>query len=404
MPVRFKLRLLNGEYRGRELMLPIGEFTLGEKGCDVLLPLLREEILTLIITEQQIVVQTSDEVWVNGSLHNLQHPLPLRKCIEIAGVVLTLGEENDVLSRVKITPKAETHLLLWLSLLTVVILTLLFTFIFWVIQQPKSLQSYLPPDIPTQLTQQLKKPALQGVKGRWLSDGSVVLIGHCTSSPAVINLQNFLSSNHVVFSNQLMCDDHILTSVSDVLHQYGYQNIEVQIGEEPGNIILQGAIKMDDQWLKVQTAFAGIIGLKSWKVVNTQDGQISQLIEHLRGLELLGYLSMSLSNKEIIISGELSPIQQQRMMKMLETLAVQQPEYLTVKYQNIPIADQTTQLLPATIVSYGGNRHLSFVQLANGVRLQEGTVLANGYKVIFIGMQGISLFKANNLIHIPMNF
>ena len=404
MSVKFKLRLLSGELNGRELMLPVGEFTLGEKGCDVLLPLLREEILTLIITEQQIMVQASGEVWINGALHNLQHPLPLRKAVEIAGIVLTLGEENDVLSRVKVTPKTGTHLLLWLSMLTVVILTLLFTFIFWVIQQPKSLLSYLPPDIPTQLTQQLKKPALQGVKGRWLSDGSVVLIGHCISSPAVINLQNFLSSNHIVFSNQLMCDDHILTSVSDVLHQYGYQDIEVQIGEKPGSIILQGAIKMDDQWLKVQTAFAGIIGLTSWKVVNTQDGQFSQLIERLRELKLLGYLSISLSNKEIIISGELLPIQQQRMMKMLETLALQQPEYLTVKYQNIPISDQTSHLLPAAIVGYGGNRHIGFVQLANGQRLQEGTVLANGYKVIFIGIQGISLFKDNNLVHLPMNF
>ncbi|MDA5498199.1 type III secretion system inner membrane ring subunit SctD [Yersinia aleksiciae] len=404
MAVRFKLRLLSGELKGRELTLPEGEFTLGEQDCDVLLPLSQGKIVTLVISEHQIMMRVSGEVWVNGSQHDLQHALPLRQAIETSGLVLALGEENDSLSDVKMTPRTGSQVLLWLSMVTLMLLSLIFILIFWVMQQPKVLLAYLPPDLPTQLSEQLNKPALQGVKAGWLSDGSVMLSGHCTSSSAVINLQNFLALNHIVFRNQLVCDDHLITNVSDVLHQYGYQDTDIHAGKEPGVIIIHGAIEMGGQWSKAQEALASIAGLKSWKVVNTHDGQISQLIERLRELGLLGYLSMVQNNKEVTISGVLAPDQRRKLTEMLAILAQQQPELLAVRYQNIPISDQAAKLLPAAIVSYGGNRNSGFVQLANGLRLQQGSVLANGYKVIFIGEQGISLLKTNNLIHIPMSF
>jgi type III secretion protein D len=405
MVVRFKLRILSGELNGRELTLPEGEFTLGEQGCDVLLPLPQGQILTLLISEHQIMMQVAGEVWINGLRHDLQQALPLRQAIETAGLVLVLGEKEDVLSGINITRRAGSRLLLWLFVVTFILLFLLSTFIFWFTRQPPGvLLAYLPPDIPTQLSERLKQPALQGVKGGWLSDGSIVLSGHCTSSPAVIQLQNFLAFNHIIFRNQLVCDDHLITSVNDVLHQYGYQDIEVRTDKAPGHITLHGAIEMGGPWLKVQETLATVAGLKGWRVINTRSGQIAQLVEHLRELGLLGYLSMAQSNKEIIISGVLPPGQQQQLAGMLANLAQQQPDFLAVRYQNIPTSDQTAQLLPAAIVSYGGNRHSGFVQLANGLRLQQGTILANGYKVIFIGEQGISLLKENNLIHIPMNF
>lgn len=404
MAVRFKLRLLSGELNGRELSLPEGEFTLGEQGCDVLLPLSQGQVLTLIIKENQIMLQVSGTVWVNGFKHDLQDPIPLRQVIEAGGLALILGEETDVLSEIKIPRRAGAHLLLWLSVVTFVLLLLLVMLIFWFTQQSSRLFSYLPPDIPTQLSTQLKQPALEGIRAGWLSDGSVMLSGHCTSSSAVIQLQNFLVRNQIVFRNKLVCDDHLTASVSDVLHQYGYQDIEVRTGKTPGNVILYGAIEMGGQWLKVQETLATVAGLKGWTVVNSHNGQIPRLVEHLRALGLLGYLSMTQSPKDIVISGVLSPEQQQQLKQMLTTLAGPQSDELPVRYQNIPASDQTTQLLPAAIASYGGNSHSKFVQLANGTRLQQGTVLPNGYKIIFISELGISLLKENSLIQIPMNF
>lgn len=404
MAVRFKLRLLSGELNGRELSLPEGEFTLGEQGCDVLLPLSQGQVLTLIISENQIMLQMSGTVWVNGFRHDLQVPIPLRQVIEAAGLALILGEETDVLSEIKIPRRSGARLLLWLSVVTFVLLFLFVMLIFWFTQQSSRLFSYLPPDIPTQLSTQLKQPALEGIKAGWLSDGSVMLSGHCTSSSAVIQLQNFLVRNQIIFRDKLVCDDHLTASVSDVLHQYGYQNIEVRTGKTAGNVILYGAIEMGGQWLKVQETLATVAGLKGWTVVNSHNGQIPRLVEHLRALGLLGYLSMTQSPKDIVISGVLSPEQQQQLKQMLTTLAGPQSDELPVRYQNIPASDQTTQLLPAAIASYGGNNYAKFVQLANGTRLQQGTVLPNGYKIIFISELGLSLLKENSLIQIPMNF
>lgn len=404
MAVRFKLRLLSGELNGRELNLPEGEFTLGEKGCDVLLPLPEGQVLTLVISENQIMLQVPGTVWVNGLRHDLQHPIPLHQVIEAAGLALVLGEKTDVLSGIKIPHRAGARLLLWLSVVTFILLFLIVMLIFWFTQQSSRLFSYLPPDIPTQLSTQLEQPALEGIKAGWLSDGSVMLSGHCTSSSAVIQLQNFLVRNQIAFRNKLVCDDHLTASVSDVLHQYGYQDIEVSTGRTPGNVILYGAIEMGEHWVKVQETLATVAGLKGWTVVNSHNGQIPRLVEHLRALGLLGYLSMTQSPKDIVISGVLSPEQQQQLKQLLTTVAEQQSEVLPVRYQNIPASDQAAKLLPAAIISYGGNSHSKFVQLANGTRLQQGTILKNGYKIIFISELGLSLLKENNLIQIPMNF
>ncbi|WP_145539441.1 type III secretion system inner membrane ring subunit SctD [Yersinia kristensenii] len=403
MEMKFKLRILDGELNGRELMLPNGVFTLGDQGADVLLPLPQGKILALIISENQIMLQVPGAVWVNGLRHDLQQPVPLRQVIEAAGLALVLGEENDVLSGIIVGHRSGPRLLLWLSVATFILSGLLFSFIFWFTQQSNRLFSHLPSSIPTQLSEQLKISTLEGINATWLADGSVVLSGHCTSSSAVIQLQNFLVSNHVVFRNQLVCDDRLIASVSEVLHQYGYQDIDVKVGKITGNVAIHGAIEMGEKWLSVQKVLATIVGLKGWVVINSHDGQIPLLVERLKDLGLLSYLSMTQSNKEIVISGMLSPEQQQHLRLMLATLT-QQPDAFPVRYQNIPASDQATQLLPAAIVSYGGNSHSKFVQLANGVRLQQGTVLGNGYKVILIGEQSISLLKSSNLVQIPMNF
>ncbi|PJG64773.1 EscD/YscD/HrpQ family type III secretion system inner membrane ring protein [Yersinia kristensenii] len=403
MEMKFKIRILNGELNGRELMLPKGVFTLGDQGSDVLLPLPQGKILALIISENQIMLQVPGAVWVNGLRHDLQQPVPLRQVIEAAGLALVLGEENDVLSGIIVVHRSGPRLLLWLSVATFILLGLLFSFIFWFTQQSNRLFSHLPSSIPTQLSEQLKISTLEGINATWLADGSVVLSGHCTSSSAVIQLQNFLVSNHVVFRNQLVCDDRLIASVGEVLHQYGYQDIDVKVGKITGNVAIHGAIEMGEKWLSVQKVLATIVGLKGWVVINSHDGQIPLLVERLKDLGLLSYLSMTQSNKEIVISGMLSPEQQQHLRSMLATLT-QQPDVFPVRYQNIPASDQATQLLPAAIVSYGGNSHSKFVQLANGVRLQQGTVLGNGYKVILIGEQSISLLKSSNLVQIPMDF
>lgn len=128
MTTVFKLRLLNGDLNGLELILPEGEFTLGEQGCDVLLPLSDGNIVTLCVNEYQVMIQVAEEVWINGAQHDLHTPLPLLQSIEIAGLVFVLGEQTDILSGIKVTHRARFPLLVWLAIAICVPLSLLFVF------------------------------------------------------------------------------------------------------------------------------------------------------------------------------------------------------------------------------------------------------------------------------------
>ncbi|CNF83239.1 type-III secretion protein [Yersinia enterocolitica] len=174
MAVQFKLRLLSGELIGRELTLPEGVFTLGEQGCDVLLSLPLGQILTLVISESQVMLQSSDAVWVNGFRHDSQLPIPLRQVIEAAGLALILGEETDVLSEIKVTRRSGSRLLLWLSMAIfgdIYTIGTAFCIYFLVYTAIQSVVCLPPSFYSNTIIAEIKKTALGGNKrslvGRW---------------------------------------------------------------------------------------------------------------------------------------------------------------------------------------------------------------------------------------------
>ncbi|AWK13979.1 type III secretion system inner membrane ring subunit SctD [Candidatus Fukatsuia symbiotica] len=404
MNAQLKVRLLNGELNGREVRLPAGDFTLGEQGCDVLLPLQKGEILILKVAENQVFMQAPGRVWVNGRVFDVKNALPLHQVIEASGVMMVLGEHNDTLSGISIPSSSGRGSLLLLSGCALLLLLVVSIGLFWLSGHHKVDESDQPTGIESQLAHQLQLLKLKDIKSSWQPDGSVQLSGYCLSSEAMRRLQNFLTMNAVVYRNELVCDDHLIVSVSDVLRQYGYQDAEVSEGNQPGRVTIHGTIQAGPQWKKVQDVLTAMPGLQGWNVIN-HDGELLQLlVGKLRSSGLLGYLSLTQNKKNIVISGQLSGEQQQKLNNILTVVHQEQPDFLPIVYQNIPASDQSKQLLPAEIVSYGGNQESAFMELANGLRLQQGTILPNGYKVIFLSAHGIQLMRGNNLVHIPLDF
>ena len=403
MNAQLKIRLLNGELNGREIALPEGIFTLGDQECDILLPLEEGQILTLKIVENQVFMQAQGRVWVNGLIFDLQNSLPFHQVIEAAGVFIVLGERDDILSGIAI-PRRSGQRPLLLSGLTLLILILLSASLFWLSAYEKNRPTEKAFDLPTQLARQLKLLELQSVISTWQPDGSVIFSGYCSSSAAIRRLQNFLIMHRVIYRNELVCDDHLLASVNDVLRQFGYKDADVSTGKEPGTITIHGTIQAGPQWKKVQDVLTSMTGLKGWSVINNGSELIQLLVVELRQSGLLGYLSLTQNKKDIVISGQLSGEQQQKLNTILEKIQGEQPDFLPMNYQNIPALDQSRQLLPAEVVSYGGNEQSEFIELTNGMRLQQGTILPNGYKVIFLSAHGLQLMRGNNLVHIPLNF
>lgn len=404
MNAQLKMRLLNGELNGREIRLPTGDFTLGEQGCDVLLPLQQGEVLTLKIEENNVFMQTAGRVWVNGRVFDSQNALPLNEVVETAGLIMVLGEQDDILSGITIPRRySGQESLLLLSGAVLLLLLLVSMSLFWLshsktgsVDQALALQN--------QLEEQLQQLELKDVKSSWQPDGSVILNGYCLSSAAIRQLQNFLILHGVIYRNQLVCDDHLIVSVSDVLRQYGYPDAEVSEGNQLGRVTIHGTIQAGPQWEKVQEVLTLMPGLKGWTVINHQGEMINLLINKLRAFELLGYLSLAQNKKNIVISGQLSGEQQQKLNVIFTSIQQELPDFPPIVYQNIPASDQSKQLLPAEIVSYGGNQNSEFMELANGLRLQQGTILPNGYKIVFLSAHGLQLMRGNNLVHIPLSF
>lgn len=98
-------------------------------------------------------------------------------------------------------------------------------------------------------------------------------------------------------ATKLVCDDHLIVSVSDVLRQYGYRDTEVSEGNQLGRVTIHGTIQAGPQWEKVQEVLTLMPGLKGWRVINYQGEMINLLINKLRAFELLGYLSLAENKK-----------------------------------------------------------------------------------------------------------
>ncbi|ATW29096.1 EscD/YscD/HrpQ family type III secretion system inner membrane ring protein [Candidatus Williamhamiltonella defendens] len=412
MKSQFKVRLLNGILNGREILLPEGIFTFGEQDCDIFLVLPDAHILTLKIEENEIFMEAQCQVWVNGVAFDLNHPLPLHQVIEADGIYMLLGAHDDTLTAMPLPRRVDQRPSLWLSVLALI---LLFTFlggVYWLSSNKnrllkhseKKMIEYQSTNIASQLAKKLNTLKLKEVKTIWQPDGSVILNGYCQNSDLIKNVQNFLLANEIAYHNNLICDDHLMLSVKNVFLQFGYPDVEVKQGSLPNTLVIHGLIQSGPEWAKVQEALSSIAGLKGWSVVNNQGEQIKFLIQQLMESDLLGYLSMEQNKQNIVMSGWLSSEQQKKLNEMLDNIHQKDPTFPKVIYQNIPVFDQSAQILPSPVMSYGGNIKSVFIDLENGQRLQVGTVLSNGYKVIFIGKQGIQLIKGNDMIHIPLNF
>ncbi|MCX2956995.1 MAG: EscD/YscD/HrpQ family type III secretion system inner membrane ring protein, partial [Candidatus Regiella insecticola] len=58
--------------------------------------------MTLKIEENNVFMQTARRVWVNGRVFDLQNALPLNEVVETAGLIMVLGEQDDILSGITI--------------------------------------------------------------------------------------------------------------------------------------------------------------------------------------------------------------------------------------------------------------------------------------------------------------
>ncbi|AAQ60266.1 type III secretion system inner membrane ring subunit SctD [Chromobacterium violaceum] len=406
MEYLFKLKWLNGPLAGRELELPAGELRLGGDDPDIALALEEGAATVLTVTPEGVTMAPPVPVWVEGLPWDAGQALPLGQAIDLAGQGLVLAEADAALAMLTLPsrrlPEVATTkpaarswrlaggiVLICAALATAVLL--------W----PKPVE---PPlfDARAWLAREMADPGLSGVKAEWDERGVVRLSGLCASSKAIERLRGRMREQGLNFSDESLDADTLRRQVRQVLELNGYREVEVSAGAKPDQVVIHGAIQANAAWLRASTQLRAISALNGWRVVNDRAELFGRLVDRLSRQRLLDGLSIGVSGQELLISGQLPP-ERARAVAAEAAAFNADGTRLKARFQNIPAAAPAANILPAAIVSVGGNANSIYVELANGMRLQQGGTLPSGYRIYALSHTALTLIQEQRLVSIPLH-
>ncbi|KAA5839279.1 EscD/YscD/HrpQ family type III secretion system inner membrane ring protein [Pseudomonas sp. GW456-L14] len=403
MDCTYKLKWLNGPLSGRELALPVGELRIGGSDSDIALCLEQDAQATLSIEEEAIRLACATPAWVEGQPWELEQALPLGRVIDLAGQAFVLGRSGDELStpgvpaRLTQRSPARASVWHWGALAAVCGLVLAVGLLAW---QPTLRVPVLDQD--EWLATQLKDPQLAGLSVQRGNQGSLVLKGLCHSSPSVAGLRAKLRARGLLVYDESVCADSLLDSVRSVLSLNGYRDVEVKSGTRLDRVVIFGNIVADTTWQRTSAQLRAIQALEGWRVVNDQALLFDDLLSRLTARQVLGGLSVRVSDKALRVSGQLDAQRMATVTEVLDAFNRDGAPRLSAVFQNIPGMASAERYLPSSIVGIGGNVDSPYVQLANGMRLQQGSVLPSGYRIYALDRLSMALLKDQELISLPL--
>ena len=400
MASAYKLKWLNGPFSGRELVLPEGQFHIGGPNADVLLPLEAAGEAVLSTSEEGVRLSYQDPVWVDGVTAYEVGCLPLGSVIDIAGVAFVLGREDSHIAYVcvpeRIVPQQAPARVNYFVAAASAVGLIAVGLMVW---QP--VKEGVVSDPGVWLQAQLREPGLSDLRLERGTQGEWVLSGTCEHSSAVSTLRDTLRGWRMHFRDESVCADTLRESVRKVLALNGYHHAEVT-SVSADTVDVYGAIRADGNWLRATEQLRAIPGLRTWWVKNDQAQLFERLLTALTEYDLLEGVSLAVSNQALLVSGELSSDQGVALAGVIEAFNETQPR-LRAQYLNIPSVPPGAQALPALIVTVGGNGRSIYVELANGMRLQQGSVLPSGYRVYALSRKAIALIKDQELLSLPID-
>ncbi|MFM0610260.1 type III secretion system inner membrane ring subunit SctD [Paraburkholderia sediminicola] len=401
---RFKLKLLNGPLRKREVKLPAGEWHIGGSNSDFSVTLAGDaEAILRIDNDAGIQLMGNAPYWVEGRRKSYPSgPLPLGVPIEIAGLGIILGKENETLLEIDLPPRRSLRRqLLFVALFagTLVLGAIIVTF--GIVVLPPNFKP--PPTgreaIPESVTQRLRDNGISiGFKS-----GAVVLSGSCRHRADLSQIIHTLSAERVAIVDNVICQDDLVHSVYSVLQLYGIRGATVTASNSLGNVKIVGDIAGDARWAAVTGALARMPGLKGWQVVNGSPNLTKDITEKLREAGILDQLMVFKSDNIIVVTGKLPSAEQDKLKSIVAAFCSAYPSGPRVIYQDIKANVPEEKIFPAPLVSIGGDELHAFVVLANGRRYAVEDVLPSGFRIKAIRDDGIDMERDGDFVHVPLS-
>lgn len=409
MPYLYKLKLLNGPLYGRELKLRSGIFKIGSENSESDIITALEDGLEFIafdVQSDRVVLTKPSDVWIGKRIIESIDKLPLGEPIMISGVALVLGYADDDLGQFRYWQYPDIFRERNFGVVNLLFFGLIvatFFIIYWNQSENEDTRSSFNPK--QDVEQYQKKHLLSEVNLHWLTPTSVEITGWCEQENHLAPLLTSLRQHQVTFINQTTCQDNLLRNVKYAVQLYGYTNFQVEPGSLHGEVVINGAFDDDGRWQEVVKLLSTMPGLKKWTVINQNESQMVQIIQLFKNNNLLGKLNVRNVNERIIISGKLNENDVKLLSSIIRKFMQSHPEAAEMVYQNIQEANVANDVLPAPIISVGGNETSPYIELSNSMRLQKGAVLPSGYIIRNIdSLDGVELSRHGMLVHIPLGF
>ncbi|MEX3956743.1 type III secretion system inner membrane ring subunit SctD [Trinickia sp. EG282A] len=420
----YKLKWLNGLLAGRELALPAGEVSLGGSDADVAVTLEDGRQAVLVVDDRGVNLNSEVPTWVDGHRWESDERLPLNVTIDIAGQAFVLGAASDTLANLPVparcggaSPQGKEGLQghqkrrgwpPWqkpiaprtLGVCIVAITALGGAVAVLLLSKPAREAAPTPPE--PSLVARLQTQPRHGLKIVEDASGLVVLSGYCADSAEIDRLRQQLQQAGRLVRDDSVCADVLRRNVRAVLNSNGYEDIDVRDASTPGAVVIHGAIVTDAQWRSTAEQLRGVRGLRNWSVVDDGAESFERLLQMLAKRDLIEGLSLSVDGRSLVVTGALSA-QRSRMVEDVIAQYNLGGAGIPARFEKMAAAAATIGLLPARIASVGGNANALFIELENGMRLQRGAVLPNGFSVYALSTSFLELRRGPLLIAVPLN-
>ncbi|KAB0556782.1 type III secretion system inner membrane ring subunit SctD [Pantoea stewartii] len=396
MNSEWKIRLLGGVLHGREVWLADGHLSVGERGCDLCIPLCGGDRLEFTATPEGLMINTGNApVWVNGRRHQPDKPLPEEGVVHALGLTMAFGQHHANLSRYPL-PRTSPALF-WGMAFACLILMGAAGLVLLCRGTPPS-----PPPMPSRVAELLQQNGLTQVAATWEKNGTLRLSGYCEKSDRLQSVRLKLGAWGVLYQDNVECTDQLIRQVRDVLTQAGYDEIELT-SHAPGEISINADIMMGKRWAGIQQQLTTIPGLKHLHIDNLHETQINALIASLLQQRLAEKVSVTSVGQAFVISGVLNMNEQQSLNHLLAQLRQQFPG-IALSYQNVASSGEGIQRFPSPIAAIVHGQQGLYLLLEDGERLRTGSQLPQGGEVVALTDAAVALRFPDALVNYSFNF
>ncbi|MGG5979519.1 type III secretion system inner membrane ring subunit SctD [Salmonella enterica] len=391
----WKIRFLDRLLQGREVWLNEGRLSLGEKGCDICIPLTINGKIVLREQEESLFVDAGKaRVRVNGRRFNQNKPLPSSGVLQVAEIAMAFGKSDCDLASYQIPISRLRHW--WLAGVFLIFIGGMGA-LSSIGGQPETVN-----DLPLRVKLLLDKSNIHYVRAQWKEDGSLQLSGYCSSNEQMQKVRATLESWGVMYRDSVICDDLLIREVQDILIKMDYPHAEVS-SEGPGSVLIHDDIRMDQRWRKVQPLLADIPGLLHWKISYSHQSQGNDIIAAIIENGLVGLVNVTPIRCSFVISGVLDESHQRILQEMLAALKKKDPA-LSLIYQDIAPSHDGGKYLPAPVAGFVQSRHGDYLLLTNKERLRVGALLPDGGEIVHLSADVVTIKNDDTLINYPLDF